>query len=118
MPGMMDTVLNIGLSSKTIPGLLKKTNNPRFVWDSYRRLIMMYADVVMEKAEGIEPVGGGIRKQLDGMHSKISNLSHRLRRVLRLFGITFSATSSANPTRQPLLNSAIILQWLRIRAVR
>jgi pyruvate, orthophosphate dikinase len=76
MPGMMDTVLNIGLCSATIPGLLKKTNNPRFVWDSYRRLIMMYADVVMEKAEGIEPTDGkGIRKQLDEMldeykHSK------------------------------------------------
>lgn len=75
MPGMMDTVLNIGLSSKTIPGLLKKTNNPRFVYDSYRRLIMMYADVVMEKAEGIELPGDGIRKQLDNMldqfkHSK------------------------------------------------
>ncbi len=66
MPGMMDTVLNIGLCSATIPGFLKKTNNPRFVWDSYRRLIMMYADVVMEKAEGIEPSDGkGIRKVLD-----------------------------------------------------
>lgn len=76
MPGMMDTVLNIGLSTATIPGLLKKTGNPRFVWDSYRRLIMMYADVVMEKAEGLEPIDGkGIRKQLDDMldafkHSK------------------------------------------------
>ncbi len=68
MPGMMDTVLNIGLSSRTLPGLIKKTNNPRFVYDSYRRLIMMYADVVMEKAEGIEPADGrGIRKQLDDM---------------------------------------------------
>jgi pyruvate,orthophosphate dikinase len=66
MPGMMDTVLNIGLCSDTIPGLIKKTNNPRFVWDSYRRLIMMYADVVMEKAEGIEPADGkSIRKLLD-----------------------------------------------------
>ena len=76
MPGMMDTVLNIGLCSKTIPGLIKKTNNPRFVYYSYRRLIMMYADVVMEKAEGIEPADGkGIRKILDDMldefkHSK------------------------------------------------
>lgn len=68
MPGMMDTVLNIGLCSATIPGIIKKTNNPRFVWDSFRRLIMMYADVVMEKAEGLEPAGGtGIRKQLDEM---------------------------------------------------
>jgi len=68
MPGMMDTVLNIGLCTATIPGFLKKTNNPRFVWDSYRRLIMMYADVVMEKSEGIElGEGKGIRKQLDEM---------------------------------------------------
>jgi pyruvate,orthophosphate dikinase len=65
---MMDTVLNIGLTSKTIPGLIKKTNNPRFVYDSYRRLIMMYADVVMEKAEDLEPAEGkGIRKILDEM---------------------------------------------------
>ncbi|MFA6814856.1 MAG: pyruvate, phosphate dikinase [Lentisphaeria bacterium] len=68
MPGMMDTVLNIGLSSSTIPGLIAKTGNERFVWDSYRRLIMMYADVVMEKAEGIPPVDGkGIRRLLDEM---------------------------------------------------
>ncbi len=64
MPGMMDTVLNIGLSSATIPGLIKKTNNPRFVYDSYRRLIMMYADVVMDKAEGLDK---NIRRQLDEM---------------------------------------------------
>ncbi|OFY43945.1 MAG: pyruvate, phosphate dikinase [Bacteroidetes bacterium GWF2_40_14] len=68
MPGMMETVLNIGLCSETIPGLIKKTSNPRFVYDAYRRLIMMYSDVVMEKAEGIEPEEGkGIRVQLDKM---------------------------------------------------
>jgi len=65
MPGMMETVLNVGLCSKTIPGLIKKSGNERFVYDAYRRLIMMYSDVVMEKAEGIEPSGKGIRKQLD-----------------------------------------------------
>jgi pyruvate,orthophosphate dikinase len=57
MPGMMETVLNIGLTSETIPGLIEKTNNPRFVYDAYRRLITMYSDVVMEKAAGIEPDG-------------------------------------------------------------
>ena len=68
MPGMMETVLNVGLCSKTIPGLIAKTQNERFVYDAYRRLIMMYSDVVMEKAEGIEPAEGqGIRKQLDDM---------------------------------------------------
>ncbi len=63
MPGMMETVLNVGLCSKTIPGLIKKSGNERFVYDAYRRLIMMYSDVVMEKAEDIEPAEGkGIRK--------------------------------------------------------
>ncbi len=66
MPGMMETVLNIGLCSATLPGLIARSNNPRFAYDSYRRLIMMYADVVMEKAEGIEPPDGrGIRRQLE-----------------------------------------------------
>ena len=66
MPGMMDTILNVGLNDVTIKGLIEKTKNERFAWDSYRRLIMMYSDVVMEKAEGIEPKNGkGIRKTLD-----------------------------------------------------
>ena len=55
MPGMMETVLNVGLTDKTIPGIVKLTGNERFVYDAYRRLIMIYSDVVMEKAEGIEP---------------------------------------------------------------
>ena len=72
MPGMMDTILNIGLCSATLPGMIKKTGNPRFVYDAYRRLIMMYSDVVMEKAEGIEPADGqAIRQQLDRMMEEL-----------------------------------------------
>ncbi|MFH1903441.1 MAG: pyruvate, phosphate dikinase [Candidatus Omnitrophota bacterium] len=72
MPGMMETVLNVGLCPATISGLIKKTNNPRFVYDAYRRLIMMYSDVVMEKAAGLEPKEGkGIRVQLQGMYDKV-----------------------------------------------
>ncbi len=68
MPGMMETVLNVGLCSATIPGMIRKTGKERFVYDAYRRLIMMYADVVMEKAAGIEPEEGqGIRLQLEHM---------------------------------------------------
>ena len=68
MPGMMETVLNVGLTSKTIPGLIKKTDNTRFVYDAYRRLIMMYSDVVMEKAAGLDPEEGqGIRHQLESI---------------------------------------------------
>ena len=66
MPGMMETVLNVGLNDVTREGLIRKTNNPRFVYDSQRRLIQMYSDVVMEKAAGIEPAEGmGVRNQLE-----------------------------------------------------
>ena len=47
MPGMMDTVLNLGLNEQTMQGLISKTGNERFVWDSYRRFVQMYGDVVM-----------------------------------------------------------------------
>ncbi len=66
MPGMMETVLNVGLTSKTINGMIDQTKNERFVYDAYRRLIAMYSDVVMEKAAGIEPADGhGVREQLE-----------------------------------------------------
>ncbi len=68
MPGMMDTVLNVGLTEKTILGLIKKTNDERFAYDSYRRLIMMYSDVVMEKANNLNV---GIREHLDLILTKI-----------------------------------------------
>ncbi len=48
MPGMMDTVLNLGLNSQTVEGLAKKSGDERFAWDSYRRFIQMYGDVVLE----------------------------------------------------------------------
>ena len=48
MPGMMDTILNLGLNDVVVEAFAKKTKNPRFAWDSYRRFIQMYSDVVME----------------------------------------------------------------------
>ncbi|MBF0405872.1 MAG: pyruvate, phosphate dikinase [Candidatus Riflebacteria bacterium] len=48
MPGMMDTVLNLGLNDQTVEGLIKKTGNDRFAWDSYRRFVQMYGDVVLD----------------------------------------------------------------------
>ncbi len=72
MPGMMETVLNVGLTQRTLEGIIKKTGNERFAYDAYRRLITMYSDVVMEKAGGIEPAEGqGIRQQLERiLHGK------------------------------------------------
>src|SRR6188474_2975278 len=54
MPGMMDTILNLGLNDQTVLALEKATGNPRFAWDCYRRFIQMYGDVVMgvQKREG------------------------------------------------------------------
>ncbi len=52
MPGMMDTVLNLGLNENTIKGIIKKSGNERFAWDSYRRFVQMYGDVVL----GLKPV--------------------------------------------------------------
>lgn len=65
MPGMMETVLNVGLTDKTIGGLIAQSGDERFAYDAYRRLIMMYADVVMEKGAGIEVKNKGIRKLMD-----------------------------------------------------
>jgi pyruvate,orthophosphate dikinase len=53
MPGMMDTVLNLGLNDSTVEGLAKKSGSPRFAWDSYRRFVQMYGDVVL----GLKPEG-------------------------------------------------------------
>src|SRR6201991_1452939 len=47
MPGMMDTILNLGLNDQTVEALATKTNNPRFAWDCYRRFVQMYGDVVL-----------------------------------------------------------------------
>ena len=70
MPGMMETVLNVGLTSKTVKALIKTSKNERFVYDSYRRLIMMYADVVMEKGLGLGN-GVGIREEMEALLEKM-----------------------------------------------
>jgi len=76
MPGMMESVLNIGLTEKTLKGLSLKSGSERFAYDAYRRLITMYADVVMEKSAGIEPEEGqGIRQQLDRILTEIKQQS-------------------------------------------
>ena len=65
MPGMMETVLNVGLTEETVQGLASSSNNPRFAYDCYRRLIMMYADVVMEKSNNI------VNKHKHGIRNKL-----------------------------------------------
>ena len=64
MPGMMDTILNLGLNDKSVEGLAKRSNNPRFAYDSYRRLIQMFGSVVLEiPKHAFEEVFDGKKKQ-------------------------------------------------------
>jgi len=70
MPGMMDTVLNLGLNDEVVAGLAKKTNNERFAWDSYRRFIQMYGGVVM----GMKPES---KEDIDPFEEIMENLKHK-----------------------------------------
>ena len=74
MPGMMDTILNLGINDEVVEVVAKKTNNPRFAWDSYRRFLQMYGDVVMgvQKApdEDHEPFESAIEHLKDERYSK------------------------------------------------
>ena len=64
MPGMMDTILNLGLNDKSVEGLAKRSNNPRFAYDSYRRLIQMFGNVVLDiPKSAFEEVFDGKKKQ-------------------------------------------------------
>src|SRR5438105_3116137 len=69
MPGMMDTVLNIGLNEQTLKGLIDKTGNERFAWDSYRRFVQMYGDVVL----GLKPTS---KTEIDPFEHIMDELKH------------------------------------------
>src|SRR5438477_8511075 len=69
MPGMMDTVLNIGLNESTLRGLIDKTGNERFGWDSYRRFVQMYGDVVL----GLKPQ---TKTEIDPFEQIMDELKH------------------------------------------
>src|SRR6187401_1755432 len=68
MPGMMDTILNLGLNDQTVEALSKKTGNPRFAWDCYRRFVQMYGDVVL-----------GVQKRANEDHDPFETVIHGLK---------------------------------------
>jgi pyruvate,orthophosphate dikinase len=72
MPGMMDTVLNIGLNESTLRGLIEKTGNERFAWDSYRRFVQMYGDVVLD----LKPQS---KTEIDPFEHIMDELKHEVR---------------------------------------
>lgn len=77
MPGMMDTILNLGLNDEVVEGLVRKTENPRFVWDSYRRFVQMYGDVVLgmkpTNKEDIDPFEAIIEEIKESKNVKLDN---------------------------------------------
>ena len=81
MPGMMETLLNIGLCDATLPGFLRETGNPRLVWDTYRRLVASYGEVVLGlspsvfEADHATVVGTRDERELD--FAELRTLAHR-----------------------------------------
>ena len=96
MPGMMDTILNLGLNDEAVPGLAKKSGNERFAWDSYRRFVQMYGDVVMglkptskEEEDPFEVVidhvkeEKGVKLDTDLDAEDLKELVHRFKALIR-----------------------------------
>ena len=133
MPGMMETILNVGLNNQTREALIKKTGNPRFVYDSHRRLIQMYSDVVMEKAAGIEPEEGkGVRQQLEkalqemkvsrGVHNDTELTADDLKELIEIYkSIVMKVLGKPFP-EDPMEQlwgavSAVFQSWMGKRAI-
>ncbi len=88
MPGMMDTVLNLGLNDKSVQGLIKQTNNERFAWDSYRRFIQMFSSVVMgvegqlfEDAINEKKAEKGVKLDTDLTAEDLKELTETFKRI-------------------------------------
>ena len=133
MPGMMETILNAGLNNETREALIKKTGNPRFVYDSHRRLIQMYSDVVMEKAAGIEPEEGkGVRQQLEkelhkmkvarGVHADTDLTADDLKELIEIYKAKVQEVLGKPFPEDPMEQlwgavSAVFQSWMGKRAI-
>ena len=122
MPGMMDTILNLGLNDETVVGLAKLTNNERFAFDSYRRFISMFSDVVMEveKAKFDEIFDEIKHKNNCELDTELT--AENLKEVVRLYKAMYLKEKGAefpqNP-REQLLESikAVFRSWDNPRAI-
>ncbi len=133
MPGMMETILNVGLNNETREALIAKTGNSRFVYDSHRRLIQMYSDVVMEKAAGIEPAEGkGVRHQLEkelqkmkeskGYHNDTDLTSDDLKNLVEIYKAKVQEVLGKPFPEDPMQQllgavSAVFQSWMGKRAI-
>ena len=85
MPGMMDTILNLGLNDQAVEGLAKKTSNPRFAYDCYRRFIQMYSDVVMELGKSFFEERIDAMKERKGVKQDIELDAEDLKELVKEF---------------------------------
>jgi pyruvate,orthophosphate dikinase len=122
MPGMMDTVLNIGLNDETVQGLIRKTNNPRFAYDSYRRFVAMFSNVVLG-VPGKEFEGILAQKKAEvGAQVDTELRTEDLQALVQLFKDFVRRTSSVPFPEQPLEQlrmgiEAVFSSWNVARAV-
>jgi len=128
MPGMMDTILNLGLNDETVKGLAEATGNPRFAYDSYRRFIQMYGDVVMgvqkrheNEHDPFEETMEGLKHQL-GIHEDTdltdSHLRELIKRYLQLIKERTGKSFPQDPFEQLLgAVGAVFGSWMNERAI-
>ncbi len=128
MPGMMDTILNLGLSDNTIQGLIQKTGNERFAWDSYRRFVQMYGDVVLglkpqhkDEIDPFEHIIDEVKKQkgvLLDTELETSDLQELVRRFKKAIKARLNIDFPNDPYEQ-LWGSvgAVFGSWMNERAI-
>ncbi|MBN1654929.1 MAG: pyruvate, phosphate dikinase [Deltaproteobacteria bacterium] len=121
MPGMMDTVLNLGLNDKTIAGLIKRTDNPRFVYDSYRRFIHMFSDVVLGVEKALFEKELSALKQAKGvdldMQLDADALIHLCERYKEIFKAHTGKEFPQDPKKQlQMAINAVFGSWNNKRA--
>ena len=113
MPGMMDTVLDIGVCDATVPGLLRLTGNPRLVWDSYRRLVQSFAEVVHHLPGERFDAALASRMKEAGAQSIFDLDFQALRTLARDFLDLFEELAGAPFPQQPVeqLQAAVAAVW-------
>lgn len=123
MPGMMDTVLNLGMNDQTVLGLAKLTNNERFAWDSYRRFIQMYANVVMDFNVSLLESTLEDLKEARGVHEDTKLSASDLRELVGVYKkIILEETGESFPT-EPMEQlwraiAAVFNSWNNPRAIK
>jgi pyruvate,orthophosphate dikinase len=122
MPGMMDTILNLGLNDQVVESFATKTNNPRFAYDSYRRFIQMYSDVVMEVGKAYFEKLIDEMKEKKGVHLDTELDADDLKELARLFKAEYKnkigADFPSNPVDQLFgAIKAVFRSWDNPRAV-